>query len=476
MKKAMAILCSAVFLAACGGGSGGDADSQSAQTSAPVWQLKVSDNGRFVVKQDGTPFFWLGDTAWLIFNKMKREDVDKYLEDRKSRGFNVIQVSLLHPTLPIASAYGALSIEGTDISKPIVTAGSDPKDSTQYDYWDHVDYVVNKAAEKGIYLAMVPVWGTSVSSNLVSADQATAYAKFLAARYKDKPNIVWLVGGDIKGDVHPEVWQAIATTLRQNDPNHLITYHPRGRWTSSQWFHSETWLDFDMFQSGHRTYAQDIDASDTRHYGEDNYRYVEEDFAHTPAKPTIDGEPSYEDIPKGLTKNTDGTRWQPEDVRRYAYWSVFAGAFGHTYGHNSIMQCYVPADTTPAYNATTYWYDAMSAPGASQMQYLKQLMLSRDYLSRVPDGSLVADQGTQYAYVSATRGKNYVFAYTYTGRNFKLNMGKIAGSNVKASWFNPRDGKTQELGTLTNSGVVDFDPPGTPADGNDWVLILDSAS
>jgi hypothetical protein len=470
MKKLLGIMCAITLLYSCG-----DDGKKKSSSASTAWQLSVSSNGRFLVKSDGTPFFWLGDTAWLIFNKMTRSDVETYMADRQSRGFNVVQVSLLHPTLPIKSVYGALSIEGTDISKPIVTAGNDPNDSAQYDYWDHVDYVVDTAAKYGIYLAMVPVWGTSVQNNLVSADQATSYAKFLAARYKDKSNVIWLVGGDIRGDVHNEVWEALGTTLRANDPNHMITYHPRGRFTSSQWFHNDSWLDFDMFQSGHRTYAQDIDATD-RNYGEDSWRYVAEDFAHTPAKPTIDGEPSYENIPKGLTKNTDGTRWDENDVRRYAYWSVFAGSFGHTYGHNSIMQCYSSSDTSGSYSPTMYWTEALSAKGASQLQYLKSLILSRDVLSRVPDASMVNDQGTKYDYISATRGTGYAFFYTYTGRTFSLNMGIISGTNVKATWYSPRDGSTQSLGTIANTGVVSFDPPDSPANGNDWVLILDSAN
>lgn len=56
-----------------------------------------------------------------------------------------------------------------------------------------------------------------------------------------------------------------------------------------------------------------------------------------PTKPVIDGEPSYENIPQGLHDPKE-VLWKACDVRRYAYWSVFAGAFGHTYGNNSIMQ------------------------------------------------------------------------------------------------------------------------------------------
>ena len=81
------------------------------------------------------------------------------------------------------------------------------------------------------------------------------------------------------------------------DADSLVTFHPFGRTQSSTWFHQEPWLDFNMFQSGHRRYDQD-DTPEPK--GEDNWRYVAEDLEREPLKPTIDGEPSYEGIPQGL--------------------------------------------------------------------------------------------------------------------------------------------------------------------------------
>ena len=109
------------------------------------------------------------------------------------------------------------------------------------------------------------------------------------------------------------------------------------------------------------------------------------------------------------------------------------------------------------------------------MQYLKQLMLSRPYFERVPDQSLIAgDAGEQYNRLLATRGQRYAFIYTYTGRDIPVALGKLAGSNIKAAWYSPRDGKTTAIGSFPNKGTQTFDPPGTPADGNDWVLVLDA--
>ena len=63
--------------------------------------------------------------------------------------------------------------------------------------------------------------------------------------------------------------------------------------------------------------------------------------------------------------------------------------------------------------------------------------------------------------------------YTYTGKDFELNMGKITGDKVKASWFDPKTGKSTPIDTVSNTGICKFNPPGEEKEGNDWVLILD---
>jgi hypothetical protein len=265
------------------------------------------------------------------------------------------------------------------------------------------------------------------------------------------------------------IWEIIGNNLRKYAPNQLITYHPFGRTQSSTWFHNASWLDFNMVQSGHRRYDQD---DSKLGYGQDNWKYIRDDYNLTPVKPTIDGEPSYEGIPQGLHDTTQ-PRWNNNDLRRYAWWSVFAGAFGFTYGNNAVMQMNKPGDKKPSYGAKDFWYDAINAPGASEMIHLKNLMLSKPFFERVPDQSLIVNNGEKYDFLSATRGKKYALIYTYNGRNMEINAGKIEGRNILARWFNPRNGSYTKIGTFKNSGILTFDPPGDIQDGNDWVLVLD---
>ena len=438
-----------------------------AQTSL----LKVSANKRFFQTADGKSFFWLGDTGWLLFVKCNREDAIKYLDTRKQQGFNVIQVMVLHD-VNIKNVYGDYALKNADVSMPNVTAGNSFADTTAYDYWDHAEFIIDEAAKRGMYMALVAVWGSNVKSGKVNMGNAEAYAKFLAERFKNKNNIIWVDGGDIPGDEGMEVWKKIATTIKKYDNRHLMTFHPRGRYSSTEWFHNEPWLDFNMIQSGHKDYAQDTSSKEKHHYGEDNWKFINIDYILKPVKPTLDGEPSYENIPHGLHDSLE-KRWTAADVRRYAYWSVFAGGAGFTYGENAIMQFYTIGNGGGSFGVNQNWKETINATGANQMQYLKKLMLSKSNLDRMPAQEIVADNGERYNYVAATMGKDYAMLYAYNGRNFKVNTHKLKFRPSKATWFDPRTGEKKLIATGRNEVSDSFDPPGELKDGNDWILILE---
>lgn len=439
------------------------------QGTAQLKQLKVSANKRFFQTADGKPFFWLGDTGWLLFKKCKREDAVLYLDDRQRKGYNVIQVMLVHDVNDAVNVYGDSSIHNKDVSKPVLN-DEHIVDDMKYGFWDHVDYIIREAEKRGIYMALVPVWGGNIKK--VSPEQGKAYATFLANRYKNFSNIIWLNGGDIKGSDGLETWNMIGNTIRSIDKKHLIGFHPRGRNSSSTWFHNEPWLDFNMFQSGHRSYAQDTLSNETLHYGEDNWRYMNDDYALKPVKPSFDGEPSYEAIPYGLHE-ANQPYWKDHEIRRYAYWSVFAGGCGFTYGHNAVMQFYTAPDPSASYFPKENWKEGIKAPGAGQMQVLKKLILGRSYFDRVPAQDAVINNGERYDYIAATRGNNYALFYTYTGRNFKVDLKKLKFIPRKAALFSPATGERKSITEYRNTLEMEFDPPGEPANGNDWVLILE---
>ncbi|MBP5716876.1 MAG: DUF4038 domain-containing protein, partial [Bacteroidales bacterium] len=360
------------------------ANASAAKTYPKPWEhgkLCISDNHRYMQHADGTPFFWLGETGWLLPEHLNRSEAQFYLSECADNGYNVVQVQTIN-AVPAINIYGAMSHpNGYDFSTI---------DQQGYGYWQHMDYIVKTAERYGIYIGMVCIWGNLVKAGLMDAEQAVTYGTFLANRYKDCPNIVWIIGGDIQGHIKTEVWETLAKTIRTIDPDHLMTFHPRGRTCSATWFNEADWMDFNMFQSGHRRYGQrngDGDYTIAEDTEEDNWRYVETALAMKTIKPILDGEPSYERIPQGL-HNTDEPQWGEADCRRYAWWSVLAGSCGHTYGNNALMQFWRPG-MMGAYGCKTPWYEAIYDPGFRQMHFVKDLMLKLPYFERVPDQSVL---------------------------------------------------------------------------------------
>ncbi|MEG3181159.1 glycoside hydrolase family 140 protein [Sphingomonas sp. LT1P40] len=439
---------------------------------AQTTPLTVSANQRYL-EAGGKPFFWMGDTAWLLLSRLNRDETEHYLTTRKRQGFNVVQVMVLH-TNKMTNRYDAPALIEGDPGRPRTTPGRDPAKAGEYDYWDHLDWVVERAAAHGIYVAMVPAWGDLAMERQLNEKNVESYGRFMAERYGKKTNIIWLNGGDTRSEMRNAVWDKLGVTIKKTAPKQLMTFHPIGRTTSSWQWHDAPWLDFNMFQSGHRSYAQE----GANAIGEDNWRYVAQDLARVPPKPTIDGEPSYENIPHGLHE-ANQPRWGADDVRRYGWWAVMAGAFGHTYGENNVMQMFVTGSKDANFEPTLHWDKALAAPGAlgaDQMRHLRTLIESRPMLERVPDQAMIVGNGVRYDRVLASRGRGYAYAYSYTGAPFTMKLGAISGRQVRASWFSPRDGSSTPAGVFANRGERRFDPPGATKPGNDWVLVLDGVA
>lgn len=420
--------------------------------------LKVSDNRRFLIHDDRTPFFYLGDTAWELFHRLTREETDFYLRNRAAKRFTVIQAVVLAEFngLTEPNRYGALPLFENDPARPNEA------------YFQHVDYVVDKAAELGLWIGMLPTWGDKVNQKwgggpeIFTPENAEVYGEYLGRRYRDKP-IIWILGGDrpCENNTHYAIWRAMAAAIRKGDSGrHPITYHPMGGHTAAEYFHEDDWLDFNMLQSGHD-------------YNRDNYNRIAADYARTPAKPCLDGEPGYEDHPAAF--KVENGYLDDYEVRKFAYWALFAGAHGHTYGCHDIWQFLDIERHPPVTFARTPWREAIDLPGAGQMRHARALIESRPFLSRIPDQALLAsDAGAGGARVQATRDRDgsYAFVYSAAGRPFSVNLDRLSGATLRASWYDPRTGTAAAIGEHARAGAIEFRPPSSGR-GSDWVLVLD---
>jgi hypothetical protein len=448
------------------------------QQKGKLTLLKISPDKHYLIHEDGTPFFYLGDTAWELFHRLNREEAVKYLEDRAKKGFTVIQAVAIaelegHND---PNAYGHLPLTNLDPSNPAV------KDGPDNDYWDQVDFIVDKANELGIYIGFLPTWGRywHDENPLFNPENAALYGEWVGRRYGQK-GVIWILGGDrkVETDTQRAIIESMAKGIRKGDGSrNLITFHPRGGSGSSEYFHNSEWLDFNMRQNGHQPeYAGTYTDADPIAVG--NTRI---DYDRNPIKPVIDGEPLYEDHPLRFRAKDNGHSIA-SDIRRCMYWDLFDGALGHTYGHHSVWQMYA-ANRKPINGPLMPWFDAINQPGAGQMQYGRKLIESRPYFTRIPDNSFIISDKVATAVPGAgrykfagTRDKDGTFAMVYApvGRAFSVRMDVIKGSKVTAWWYNPRNGKAREISTFDNKGERSFISP-DPGETIDWILVLDDAA
>jgi hypothetical protein len=428
-------------------------------------QLSVAPGNRYLQTADGKPFFWLGDTAWELFHRLTREEADKYLQSRAANGFTVIQAVVLAEMdgLHDPNAYGEVPLENDDPAKP------------REAYFRHVDYIIDRASELGLYIGLLPTWGDKVFKDrwgvgpeIFNTDNARAYGKWIGSRYANRKNIIWILGGDRipRNESDIQIWRSMANGIVEGVGGHdkaLMTFHPQPNELndagSAKYYHNDEWLDFNMFQTGH---CRENNVWDR----------IQVAYNLSPLKPVVDGETLYEDHPVCFNAKDLGTS-SAYDIRKHAYLDVFAGAFGHTYGCHDIWQFYAP-HREPVNGPHFPWYIAIELPGAMQMKFLRQLMESRPVFDRVPDQSLIEDAGGNSDRVQATRGKDYIFVYSAQGRGFKLNPEKISGKEFVAMWYNPKNGEVKDAGKYSKK-MREFVPP-TSGYGNDWVLIIDDAS
>ncbi len=490
MKKYLVLISFALTLK-CVYAQGGRKENNLAEKSKKLSPLKVSDNGRYFIKEDGRPFFWLGDTAWdLISGACKEETKDqpsvmKYFQSRAEKGFNVIQTVISGNRNK--NFNGHEPFEQGDYTKPLVKKGPDN------DYWDMVDFIISQAAEHGFNLALLPVWNNSIpNDHMLEKDPGNAYKYgfFLGNRYRNEKHIFWILGGDpgtagryVDQPSRLKMIQSMAEGITDgvNGENQydgkadysstLMSYHPKGWGTSSsEYLHQEPWLDFNMIQTGTR-------------FDFTNFVSIDSDYAKKPPKPTLDSEVAYE-YSMSLKANVHEREKYKErrisdwDVRRAAYWSVFSGGFGFTYGHRSFVS-WVQKGDRGENGKDLPWYKALNSPASFQMVYLQNLMLSRPYVDRIPDQNLInrRTQGLGVEQVKATRDKQgtYAFVYMPVGNAVVIDLSGLSAQKIKAHWFDPRVGVIHSIGEFDGTKNKLFIPPSNGA-GQDWVLILDDAS
>ena len=403
-----------------------------AAAERPVWPVKVSDNGRYFVDQKGAPVFWLGTTQWQLFREYTVKDARTIMEKTADKGFVFAQVMLMgvgDGTKP--NVYG---------EKPWI---DDNPLTPNEAYFQNVDAVLRIAGETGVNISTTLYHQRY--RKYITVDNARAWAKWLAQRYKDAPNIVWSMTPEAKQEFVP-VLRELTAGLHEGDGGaHLITFKPDPAPYSSSFIHDENWLDFDSMQTWKSV--------------ELIYPMVTHDYNLRPIKPVLMAEGAYE---QGSEYGFDVS---PLWIRRQAYYSYLAGAH-HTYGHND------------SWRVLPTWKKALDAPGAVQLRVLKKIFTGlNEWWYLVPDQSIFATGGQTAGQVLnlAARHKDgkWVMVYLGSQASFSINTNKLAAAKVRARWIDPRTGDATGAGSFTNTGVQSFS---TPSGWEDALLILEPSA
>ena len=454
-----------------------------------VFPLKVSENKRYLVDQNGTPFFIVADSPQGLMSRLSERDAEVYFADREAHGFNTlgwIDVACAGPDYPL-SPHAATP----DGIRPFTAFLSGGSDYTYYDlskpneaYFVRLDHMLKLAAAHHLAVFLDPIetigWLPTLRRNGVQA--AYAYGQFLGRRYANFANVFWISGNDFrtwhagedgallraaKDGIRPFVrtWrarnddalvQAVSKGIRTTAPQQLQTLELEPPTTSS--FDDSGW-------------AKLLDLNGTYTYSP-TYIQMLHSYNQKPTVPTFLMEAHYEF--ENIGDPTD--EGDPFVLRKQEYWAVLAGGTGQFYG----------SDYTWTFK--NGWREHMDTIGVQQIGYWKDFFLSIPWQKLVPDQSgavLASGSGSacdlktpvskcDHAFAAKSVDGSVIVVYLAAPRTITVNLRGLSNT-ASASWFDPSNGAYKSISgkEFPNTGFQEFTPPGNNHSGEgDWVLLL----
>jgi hypothetical protein len=448
-------------------------------TAGPTFPLAVEPGSRHLVDAAGRPFLIHGDAAWSLIADLTREEVDLYLDDRRARGFNTILVNLLEhrfSTNPPANAYGEQPFHGQAFEVVASLAEWFPLRSFAHygtsvatlfvdytlpneAYFAHADWVLRRVAEKGFLVLLTPSyagyhggadgWYRAMVSN--GPDRLRRYGEYLGRRYRDFPNILWVHGGDYDPP-RKDLIRALAEGIRKFDPRALHTAHGGPETLVADYWRGEAWLKVNNVYTYGPVHGPALEA-----------------YARPGAMPFFLIESAYENEHEASERR----------LRTQAYQAVLSGAAGQIFGNNPIWHF----DGPGLYAAPVTWQRALDSRGARSMTHLHELLTAMPWWELEPDIDhtlLTGGLGSEDERAVAARAADGSFAILYLpgSRDVTVDLGRLAGPEVAARWYDPANGRSSGLAAspfpATGSRVFRPAADGNSAGFDDWVLILES--
>lgn len=404
--------------------------------------LRVADDHRHLEHADGTPFFWLADTAWNGALRSTEEDWADYLALRRAQGFTAVQfVTTQWRGWPGAEVFD--DSDGLDVS---------------IDAFKRLDRRLAAANAHGLVAAPVMLWTLTESDpgQTLSEENAILLCRYIVARW-GAYNVVWLLGGDGRYESSFERWRRIGRAVFGEDHDRPVTVHPCGSSWVGEWFGDEPWFDFLGYQSGHglpeKTSRWIVQGPPAGHWRDLQL-------------PIINLEPNYE----GHPAYGSDYRISPMDVRRAAWLSLLSTpTAGLTYGTNPIWVWSEETGDAPGHGnlkSIPPWREGLRTEGIEGMAAMRSIVDDLQWWRLRPAQELLLNQPGEedprnWIAVAATAERDLLVAYTPAGGDVALDAQQLPPETV---WRNPRDG--------SGAAAVGEDGRFTAPDGNDWLLVL----
>lgn len=416
------------------------------QAARPRFPLRVIPGRRYLIDSRGQPFLLQGDAAWSLIAELKRGDVDRYLADRKRRGFNTLLVNLLEHRFASkapANAYG---------DPPFRSPGdyATPNEA----YFSYADWVLERAAKEGFLVLLTPSyigardtdegWWEEMSAN--GPAKMAAFGRYLGRRYAHLHNIVWVEGGDDNAP-DPAIVDALATGIAEADPGALQTAHGARDSSPLDTSYGRPWLRLDSVYTYGDVYARSIAA----------YRRS--------SLPFFLIESAYENEHSVSTSRLRTQAWQ----------ALLGGATGQVFGNNPIWHFTGPG----LFPQTQTWEAALGSRGARSMAVVARVFGGLPWWRLVPDeigdSVIVGGRGSgdDQAVAALACDHRWGLVYVPTRRTLTLELGAFTGSRVVLTWIDPATGAKRRAApnSLPTHGDARLSLPGRNAGGgSDWLL------
>ncbi len=405
--------------------------------------LKVAAGRRHLTFADGTPFLWMGDTAWVAPLKASQADWQAYVDDRAAKRFTVIQIS------PASSWGGSADTAG---NAPFLGSGISPWNPP---YWQGFDKKVEYANQKGFVVLLVGIM--EPTTRYPTSAEASLFARNIAARLHGS-HVILSPSFD---SPYRTLGDDAGSALNGATGAHLITQHVGTSLDAARSYYDKGYLDFSGCQSGHNGGDREACANRAIAWNLDLY-------SRSPCKPVVNLEAFYD--AGGTTAGMDakylGTA---KDARQLGYLSWMSGSLGYTYGAYGLWNW--QTDSSKGY----FWSKAVQFPSSTQMKYMSDLFNGIEWWRLAPAHGLIQNQPSAYLQrMVLAKSGNGDLAVAYLPDNASIRIDMTAfPTAMSGRWYNPVQGSFTDIaGTIPNTGSATLNRPGS----GDWALLLKPAA